>query len=184
MRACWCGGVLGKEIGRHYRGCIECGAAVLVVSPPNEHFEVSDDELDFYGRRYWNDYSLARGLPDIRERARGDLSERCLFWLERLLEIIRPPGRVLEVGCGHGGFVRLLQEIGFDAVGTELSGWVVEFAKREFKVPVLQGPLGTLDLESGFTCIAAFDVLEHLSDPLDAARRCGELLAPHGVLLL
>jgi SAM-dependent methyltransferase len=184
VRVCWCGGELGAEIDRHYRRCNECGAAVLAVAPAPQHFEVSDDERDFYGRRYWTDYSRARGLPDIRERARSDLSERCLFWLERLLEVTRPPGRALEVGCGHGGFVRLLRELGFDAMGTELSGWVVEFAKQTFDVPVLQGPLETLDLEPGFACIAAFDVLEHLDDPVGTARRCGDLLAPDGVLLL
>jgi len=49
---------------------------------------------------------------------------------------------------------------------------------------VLRGRLETLDLEPGFKCIAAFDVLEHLNDPLETARRCGNLLAPDGVLLL
>jgi SAM-dependent methyltransferase len=175
---------LGEEIGRHYRCCNACGAAVLAALPSPEHFEVSDDERDFYGKRYWTDYSRARDLPDIGDRARSDLSERCLFWLERVLEVARPPGRALEIGCGHGAFVRLMQELGFDAVGTELSGWVVEFAKRTFEVPVLRGRLETLDLEPGFTCIAAFDVLEHLNDPLETARRCGDLLAPDGVLLL
>jgi len=183
-RACWCGGELGEEIGRHYRCCNACGAAVLAVLPAPEHFEVSDDERDFYGKRYWTDYSRARDLPDIGERVRSDLSERCLFWLERLLEVAQPPGRALEIGCGHGAFVCLMKDLGFDAVGTELSGWVVEFAKRTFDVPVLQGRLETLDLEPGFKCIAAFDVLEHLNDPLEAARRCGDLLAPDGVLLL
>jgi SAM-dependent methyltransferase len=181
---CWCGGDLGKEIGRHYRECTGCGAAVLTRLPGPEHFDVSDDVRDFYGKRYWTDYPRSRNLPDILERVRSDLSERCLFWLERLLEVARPPGRALEIGCGHGGFVRFMRELGFDAVGTELSGWVVEFAKRTFDVPVLHGRLETLDLEPGFTCIAAFDVLEHLSDPLGTARRCVDLLALDGVLLL
>jgi SAM-dependent methyltransferase len=183
-RACWCGGELGEAIGQYYRCCKECGAAVLAQPPGPEHFDVSDDARDFYGKRYWTDYSRSRHLPDIQERVRSDLSERCLFWLERLLEVVRPPGRALEIGCGHGGFVRLMRELGFDAVGTELSGWVVDFAKQTFDVPVLRGRLETLDLEPGFACIAAFDVLEHLSDPLDTARRCGDLLAPDGVLLL
>jgi SAM-dependent methyltransferase len=183
-RACWCGGELGEEIGRHYRRCNACGAAVLAAPPAPGHFEVSDDERDFYGRRYWTDYSRARDLPDIGERVRSDISERCLFWLERLLEVAQPPGRTLEIGCGHGAFVRLMQDLGFDAAGTELSGWVVEFAKRTFDVMVLRGRLETLDLEPGFKCIAAFDVFEHLNDPLETARRCGDLLAPDGVLLL
>lgn len=181
---CWCGGALHEAIGPHYRRCLDCGAAVLATLPGQEHFDVSDDERDFYGKTYWTEYSRARNFPDITERASSDLSERCLFWLERLVEVVHPPGRALELGCGHGGFVRLMQELGFDATGTELSPWVVDFARRTFGVPVVQGRLETLDLEPGFKCIAAFDVLEHLDDPLGTISRCAELLAPGGVLLL
>jgi hypothetical protein len=49
---------------------------------------------------------------------------------------------------------------------------------------VRQGTLETVDLEPGFACLAALDVLEHLADPLDTVRRCARLLAPDGVLLL
>jgi SAM-dependent methyltransferase len=66
----------------------------------------------------------------------------------------------------------------------DLSPWVVEFARQTFGVAVRCGTLATLDLEPGFACIAAFDVLEHLADPLDTMRRCARLLAPDGVLLL
>lgn len=152
--------------------------------PAGGHFYVQDDERDFYGKAYWLDYQRERGFPDVVERARTDLSERCLFWLEQVLETVRPPGRALEIGCGHGAFVSLLREVGFDAIGMELSPWIVEFARKTFGVPVLQGTLETLELEPGFTCITAFDVLEHLADPLDTVRRCARLLAPDGVLLL
>jgi SAM-dependent methyltransferase len=157
---------------------------VLATLPGQEHFDVVDDERDFYGKTYWTEYSRARNFPDITERACSDLSERCLFWLERLVEVVHPPGRALEVGCGHGGFVRLMQELGFDAMGTELSPWVIEFARRTFTVPVVQGRLETLVLEPGFKCIAAFDVLEHLEDPLGTISHCAALLAADGVLLL
>jgi SAM-dependent methyltransferase len=80
--------------------------------------------------------------------------------------------------------VSLLRELGFDAIGIDLSPWVVEFARETFGVSVLQGTLETLDLEPGFTCVAALDVLEHLADPLDTMRRCARLLAADGVLLL
>lgn len=181
---CWCGGSLGDEVAPHYRRCTACGSAVLTTRPSGRHFDVVDDEHDFYGRTYWTEYATARNLPTIHERARADLSERCAFWIDGVLEVIEPPGRVLELGCGHGGFVRLLRELGFDAIGTELSGWVAEFARRRFDVPVLRGRLEDLPLESGFRGIAAFDVLEHLDDPLRTTRRCRELLTADGALLV
>jgi SAM-dependent methyltransferase len=184
VSSCWCGGALGELVAPRYRRCGACGSAVLAARPTAEHFRVVDDARDFYGRTYWTEYAEARSFPDICARARTDLSERCVFWLARLLEAVHPPGRVLEIGCGHGGFVKLMRELGFDAVGTELSPWVVDFARRTFEVPVLLGQLDTLALEGGVKCIAAFDVLEHLDDPLATMRRCRELLAGDGALLL
>ena len=181
---CWCGGALGDEVAPRYRRCTVCGSAVLTVRPAPPHFDVIDDAHDFYGRRYWTEYATARNFPTIEERARTDLSERCTFWVTRLLQAVKPPGRVLELGCGHGGFVRLLRELGFDAAGTELSPWVAEFARQRFGIPVFQGRLENLTLEAGFKCVAAFDVLERLSDPLETTRRCRDLMACDGAFLL
>ena len=183
-RPCWCGALAQRPVGPHYLICECCGTAVLAAPRPRRHFTVSDDEADFYGRRYWFDYQHARGYPDIESRARSDLSERCVFWLKGVLEFVAPPGRTLEVGCGHGAFVRLLTELGFDASGTELSPWVVDFARAAFEVPILQGPLESLALTPGYRSILSFDVLEHVDDPLGFVRRCADLLAPDGVLLL
>jgi SAM-dependent methyltransferase len=157
---------------------------VVARRPARQHFEVVDDATAFYGRAYWLEYQRGREMPDIFARARADLSERCVFWLRKILDVVRPPGRSLELGCGHGGFVRLMQELGFDAMGTELSPWIVEFACRRFGVPVLRGTLEQLDLDPGFRCIAALDVLEHLDDPPGTLRRCAGLLDAGGVLVL
>jgi SAM-dependent methyltransferase len=180
---CWCGETGGPAVGPEYRRCARCGTAVVRALPAGLRADPRQED-GLYGKRYWLEHQREHGLPDVRTRARTDLSERCLSWVERLLESVRPPGRVLEIGCGHGGFVSLLRELGFDAMGIDLSPWVVEFARATFGVPVRQGALDTLDLEPGFACIAAFDVLEHLADPLDTLRRCARLLAPDGVLLL
>jgi SAM-dependent methyltransferase len=180
---CWCGAVDGPEIGQGYRQCARCGTAVISVLPAGLH---TDPRLDdgLYGKTYWLEHQHRRGFPDVRARARTDLSERCLFWVERLLESVRPPGRALEIGCGHGAFVSLLAELGFEASGLDVSPWVLDLARATYGVSVRQGTLATVELEPGFACIAAFDVLEHLPDPLDAMRRCAPLLAPDGVLLL
>jgi cyclopropane fatty-acyl-phospholipid synthase-like methyltransferase len=63
-----------------------------------------------------------------------------------VLRVVQPPGRALEIGCGHGGFVRLLRELGFDAMGTELSPWGVDLARHTSDVPVMQGPREKLSL--------------------------------------
>src|SRR5436190_4324399 len=140
---CWCGNAALVDFSDGYACCTECGTLVSRRGLGVEETRVRDDEHDFYGKQYWLTRQRALGFPDIHERARRDLSERCLRWLGTLLTFRLPPARVLELGSGHGAFVALLCATGFDATGLELSPWVVDFARSTFAVPVLLGPLET-----------------------------------------
>jgi 2-polyprenyl-3-methyl-5-hydroxy-6-metoxy-1,4-benzoquinol methylase/uncharacterized protein YerC len=148
--------------------------------------EVRDDRRDFYGKTYW----LTRqqdelSLPDIYERTRLDLPERCLYWLRTLLAYALPPAQILELGSGHGGFVALMRWAGFDASGLEVSPWVVDFARKTFDVPMLLGKVETQSIpERSLDIIVLNDVLEHLVHPLESMRRCATLLRPHGMVLV
>jgi 2-polyprenyl-3-methyl-5-hydroxy-6-metoxy-1,4-benzoquinol methylase len=154
--------------------------------PEEDVARIEDDRRDLYGERYWFDHqSLDFGYPDIQQRARADLPERCTHWLRALLRFKLPPARVLEMGSAHGGFVALLRQAGFVATGLELSPAIVALARRTFDVPMLQGPIEAQSLApASFDVIALFDVLEHLQDPPATLRRCLELLAPDGILLV
>ena len=169
-----------------YARCTSCETLVLTRRTPAEKGRVVDDNGDFYGREYWFSHQENDlGHPNLIERARRDLGERCLYWLRELLQYRLPPGRVLELGCAHGGFVSLLSAAGFDAAGLELSPWVVEFARRTFGVRVYLGPLEDQPLEpASLDVIAAMDVIEHLADPARTIERCASLLVDDGVLVL
>lgn len=184
--SCWCGNadLLGFSPG--YRRCPACETLVSTRMPGPEIARVTDESRDLYGRDYWFSHQEATlGLPNILARSRSDLPERCLHWLRAILRYRRPPGRVLELGSGHGGFVALLRWAGFDATGLEISPWVVAFARETFEVPVLLGPLEDQSIPPGsLDVIALLDVLEHLGDPLGTMRHCLEALRPDGLLLV
>ena len=182
---CWCGGQLGETIGEHYARCTACGTAVLRQKPPAEHFQVRDDTSDFYGKRYWTSHMTEDyGFPGIDERSRTDLTERVPFWMARILEYVSPDRSYLEIGCGHGGSVYMMQQLGFDATGIEMSPWVLGFAKERFGIDLVQGPAETSSIEGTYGCIASFDVLEHVEDPVATIRWCREHLVPDGTLFL
>src|SRR5713101_4073412 len=94
-------------------------------------------ELHLFSPDYLECHHAAYGGPDFYTRTRGDLTERALYWLRTLLQYRLPPGKVLELGSAHGGFVALLRSAGFDATGLEMSRWVVDFARQTFGVPML-----------------------------------------------
>jgi 2-polyprenyl-3-methyl-5-hydroxy-6-metoxy-1,4-benzoquinol methylase len=184
---CWCGNTELAPFSPGYRKCPACETLVTTHAPNADIAQIASDEEDFYGRSYWFSHQENDlGSINIIARARSDLPERCVYWLRTLLKYQLPPARALELGCGHGGCVALMRWLGFDAVGLELSPWVVEFASKSFDIPVLLGKVedqstilpGTLDL------IVLIDVLEHLIDPVHTLRHCLDLLAHDGILLI
>ncbi len=107
---------------------------------------------------------------------------------KRLLEVVgdRAPGRLLDVGCGHG---LLLDEALLDGLrrsGLELSARAVAYARDRLRLPVREVPLEALpsDQDGRWDVVVLADVLEHLEDPAAALERCHRLLAPGGALLL
>jgi SAM-dependent methyltransferase len=175
-RACWCGHPNLEPFSEHYRVCKACGTLVSSAAY----------DSGIYNEDYWLGRQTERhGLPDIRNRARLDLPERCTYWLRHLLARRLPPGRVLEVGCAHGGYVALLGWAGFDAVGTELDPGVARLGQELFGVKVLAGEVERQPLEKGtFDVIVLNDVLEHLPDPVATLRHCSGLLSKDGFFVI
>jgi 2-polyprenyl-3-methyl-5-hydroxy-6-metoxy-1,4-benzoquinol methylase len=183
---CWCGSADLKAFSPDYLVCGDCRTLVAAAMPGPQIGRVEDEERDFYGRRYWFEYQERElGNPDITVRARGDLPERCVYWLRTVLRYRVPPARTLDIGCGPGALVMLLGRAGFEASGLELSPWVVDFARRTFGVPMLQGPLEAQALPPGsLDVVTMMDVVEHLADPEATLRAVFQALAEDGVLVI
>jgi SAM-dependent methyltransferase len=183
---CWCGNADLQPFSSVYKQCSRCETLVSIRIPDADFAAVTKDESGFYGKEYWFGHQEKDlGFPNIIARSRSDLSERCLYWLRTLLKYKAPPGRALELGGSHGGFVALLQRAGFHATGLELSPWVVEFARETFAVPMLLGPVEEQQIApASLDVIVLMDVLEHLVDPVKTIRHCLNLLTPDGVFVI
>jgi 2-polyprenyl-3-methyl-5-hydroxy-6-metoxy-1,4-benzoquinol methylase len=186
VRVCWCGNDDLGPFSADYLRCPRCETLVSQYVHTQDVSRVTDDEADLYGRDYWFGHMEQElGFADIYQRARTDLTERCPHWLMTILKYKTPPGRALELGCAHGGFVAVLRASGFDATGLELSPGIVTIARALFGVPMLQGPIEDQPIELGsLDILAMMDVIEHLPDPVQTMTRCVELLRPDGVLVI
>jgi SAM-dependent methyltransferase len=186
QRACWCGNRTLEPFSPDYGLCKTCGTLVSQAGLADAGYLVENDDTDFYGKKYWLEHqSQDLGLPQIRQRVRMDLPQRCVYWLRHLLGYKLPPCKVLELGCAHGGFVALMRWAGFDATGLELSPWVAEQARQLFQVPMLVGPVDQQTLEPGsLDVVIAHDVMEHLPDPETTLRQAARLLKPDGLLII
>jgi 2-polyprenyl-3-methyl-5-hydroxy-6-metoxy-1,4-benzoquinol methylase len=183
---CWCGNQELKEFSPEYSLCSQCGTLVLTQGLTLDEVRVNDDEHDLYSKEYWLSYQTQQyGYPDIYQRSRQDIPERCLYWLHTLMTCKLPPANVLELGCAHGASVALMEWAGFDATGLELSPWVVDFAKKTFDISMLLGPLEDQQLEpQSLDAIILYDVMEHLPDPISTMRHAASLLKEEGIFIV
>jgi len=185
-RICWCNNTSLIPFSSDYEFCSVCGTLVSQQGLTEEQISVTNDNQDFYGKDYWFSHQIDEyGQPDIMQRSRQDIPERCLHWLRTLLKYKLPPAKVLELGSAHGGFVGLMQWAGFEATGLELSPWIVNYAKQTFDVPMLEGALEYQNIEPGsLDAIVLFDVLEHLDHPFESMQTAANLLKPDGIFIV
>ena len=100
------------------------------------------------------------------------------------LRLVAKPGRLLDGGCGTGGFIALAQRAGWQAVGVELSERAVLFARGQ-GLDVRQGTLADQRFPPGhFDVVTLWDVLEHVPHPQREIAEIHRILRPGGVLAI
>jgi 2-polyprenyl-3-methyl-5-hydroxy-6-metoxy-1,4-benzoquinol methylase len=105
--------------------------------------------------------------------------------LKQLRRIKPVGGRLLDIGCSIGQFMKISAEFGWKAEGVELNRDAAEFARRECGLKVYDKPLEELGLENeSYDLITLWGVLEHLSDPVLMLKNVHNLLKSDGLLLL
>ncbi len=132
------------------------------------------------------DQSLLLSFADIEERHWWFVVRRRI--VEDAIEACEIPecARVVEVGCGTGGFSRRLASAhpGWRISGVEPSEAAVDVAVqrgcdvRAGTFEALDEPDGSVDL------IIALDVLEHCADDAVACREAARVLVPGGAFVL
>jgi len=113
------------------------------------------------------------------------LHRRRLHWLAQLL----PPGpaRVLDAGCGTGGFIRALQAGGREwrVEGVDLSPVACRLARERTGVEITEGSITALPFADGtFDAITTGDVIYHVEDVAAALREFARCVKPGGVVLV
>ena len=170
------------RVGRHsVHDCQDCG---LVYVSPQRVAEALIEEV--YDASYWRSQApRQRGYADYA--GDEDLSRRTWRARLRALEPHMPPcGRALDVGCASGLFLEELALRGWMVAGTEPSAPMRErAAQRLGEERVHAARLDQLELDrEAYDLITLWDVIEHLSQPLDDLRRLRRALRPEGRLVL
>jgi len=148
-----------------YLRCIECGTTYVDPLPSGAQLARIYSWESYHGREYATPDPGFYG-PSVRELARH-----------------RPaPARLLDFGCGGGGFLLAAREAGYDCEGAEYDS---DVARRIEKVTgVWVRSHEEMAAGAPFDVVVLRDVLPHLVEPMVTLRRLESVLKPGGALFL
>lgn len=148
--------------------CRTCGFGFRQLRPTDEELSRLYRQLD----------------PEVYEReTRGRLrtAQRHLKIVQRYVA----GGRLVDVGCASGSFLRCAADAGWSVVGVEPAQTLCAKAKQLLsgRGDILCTSLQQAGLApSSFDALTLWDVLEHVPDPLEFMKYCASLLKPGGYL--
>jgi SAM-dependent methyltransferase len=102
-------------------------------------------------------------------------------WGTFLRDVMVPRGTLLDVGCGRGEFIHAATQRGFDAEGVEFQPELARLGRELYGAQITYGDVWQI-LGNGrrFDVATAFEVIEHVADPvalLRAMSRAGQHVA-------
>ena len=129
----------------------------------------------------------------FEEKFRGSeelIKERQKKYLKFInpLKILKDEVKALDIGCGRGEWISLLNENGFNARGIDINESMVKVASQKGLNAAINDALGELRSldENSLDIITAFQVVEHIKfdDVLELIKEAKRVLAPCGILIL
>ncbi len=107
-----------------------------------------------------------------------------LFWRDKIKFIKKIKGKLLDVGCAYGFFLKHVNSNGVETYGLDISKVAVKKASKFCKKISIQSACNICFKDNVFNCITAFDVLEHLENPQEFLSEVYRVLKPGGILIL
>jgi SAM-dependent methyltransferase len=156
--------------GFRYVKCSQCG--LIYVNPR----PCPADLPSYYPQRYEAYQRLGAMTPVARLRRRHALGIQRHF-----IGRYHQSGRLLDVGCGTGAFLKEMQVHGWEVQGVEVNERATAVAQEEYNLRIFNGPLTAFQAgEAAFDVVTLWDVLEHLPAPRASLKKINHLLTEGG----
>ncbi len=196
----------GRRINWEYVSCNLCGRVDTEIYH-RERLQYFDTKLDFTivrcrncGLVYTNPRIsqhnatyLADDIPPAQQieehaRAKAPIFTSVLQHIQRLQQnsttktSMLQSATLLDIGCGSGHFVAAANKAGYNACGLEPAGPFADYAQLNLGINVIKSDVTHAQIEpASFDIITAWDVIEHVADPLNMLRSCKTWLRPGGI---
>jgi 2-polyprenyl-3-methyl-5-hydroxy-6-metoxy-1,4-benzoquinol methylase len=150
---------------------VKCGSCGFIFLDAN----FTTKELDeFYRPEYFKESVDYFDEPSRTYMAGGLLDE---------IECFKQSGKLLEIGCAGGFFLKLAKSRGFDVHGIEISKSASKFAKK-LGLDVQNATVENVKVRQKYDVIVLSNVLEHLIDPRRALEKINSWLEDDGIVFV
>jgi len=163
--------------GYHIQTCNQCGLAQLHPLPPKAVLDSLYDDSYF-----------SHGEDSVGYGNYGDQEKDYLVTfaddVERILPHV-PEGKILDVGCGFGYFVRMALDAGYDAYGVDIAEKAIETAQRQLPGRVFLGTVESVKEFDGcsFDVIFVSHLIEHITNPVAFVSNLCQYLSDEGIVV-
>lgn len=157
------------------RRCTNCGLVFLWPRPTEEELQ-----------RYYSVgevYHQEDGDPPVAKRYITEMDEARVR-VRRLLPLLEPHTRLLEIGSGSGAFLDAVRPYVGDLLGMEPNEPSRDWIEGQMGLPVMERLADVLREAKSFDLVLLFHVIEHVPDPVRFLKSLSQLLRPDGRLVI
>jgi SAM-dependent methyltransferase len=105
-----------------------------------------------------------------------DAVQQSWAWRTFLREAPFSTGRLLDVGCGQGDFLYAARQCGFDVEGVEFQNELAQRGTNLYGLPIACTDIWALLAEERrFDVVTAFEIVEHVGEPVALLRALGRV---------
>jgi len=143
------------------------------------------------GLVYVNPQPCLEELRELYKEANDDLNpaEEQDIFMQRFGKIIKTierfqgKGRVLDIGCSYGYFLKIAQKYGWDGQGVEINDSASRYCREKLGLNVFSGDISDAHYTNqSFDVITMFHILEHILDPRNYLKEINRILKPGGLI--
>jgi SAM-dependent methyltransferase len=155
--------------------CRNCGSGILWPRPDQAVLSARHDDAGYFNHPYFD---------SRRDASHGALFEERVSRLREVLGSRDAPKVLVDLGCDTGAFMAYLTaSTRVTAIGVDVSQAAVAAGRAEGR----DIRLGTLESQNfadqSVDVLTAFDVVEHVADPVTLMREIARILKPGGTFL-
>jgi SAM-dependent methyltransferase len=163
--------------------CDSCGLIFLNPQPDADELSKHYPQDQYYPHRFSGFKSWLYAVLYTQQFLVSRKLLSPLKWIMRSVKIT-PGGNYLDVGCGSGAFMRIIESAGMNAFGVE----PVKIGRNhgtQKGLNIFHGFLEEAKYPDGFFGLITLNhVLEHISNPMTTLNELKRILKPKGTLII